>query len=160
HDAQHVTSAGALDLPVAGGVIGARAGHENEATRAGLDAVGVQVRQPDGADGTGAGRRWGIGQQCENQGDGHRGDSWGNLDSVVRIVEGDRKWLFGPTSGKTCLKTRTGAPSLGQTQNNSSSSLTRNQLRTNHFGFGRASRMTPSSARISAKGRRRGWSIG
>ena len=53
--AQHGGRASCLDENAAVNLVGGAAGHEDEATRAGLDTGGVQVGQPDGVRGVGAG---------------------------------------------------------------------------------------------------------
>jgi hypothetical protein len=52
--------AGGLDEDAAVNLVGGAAGDEHEATGAGLDAGGVKVREPDGADGVGAGGLWNV----------------------------------------------------------------------------------------------------
>src|SRR5262245_48005051 len=63
HSPQHARRACRLDEDTAVKLVGGSAGHEHEATGARPDAVGVQVGQPDGADGGSV--RWGrnVGEQ-------------------------------------------------------------------------------------------------
>src|SRR5262245_23376586 len=70
----YVASAGGLDLPDAGSVVGAWDGHEGPAADgAALHRGGVEVGQPDGAAGVGAGELWYVGgEESKDNGEEHR----------------------------------------------------------------------------------------